>query len=387
MTRVVVAGALANKPGNGGEAWVRLSWVLGLARLGYETWFVEQIDPTRSIDGAGVPTAPDESANLAFFRAVCARFGIADRAALVTTDGRAIAGPAWDELCLVCDSADLLINISGHLTLPDLRQRFRRAIYLDIDPGFTQFWEAQGLLGAHLAGHDAFFTIGANIGRAACPIPDGGIRWRHTRPPVLLDAWPVTKVSPPWRFTTVGTWRGPYGPVEHDGITYGLKVHEFRRLLALPQQVPVPLEIALAIDPADARDRDALSRNGWCLADPHVVAADPDAFRRYVQGSGAEFSAAQGVYVATRSGWVSDRTVHYLASGKPALVQDTGYAEHYPVGAGLVPFGTLEEAIEGARRIARDYDAHCRAARAIAEEYFASDRVLGELMGALDYAP
>ena len=114
---------------------------------------------------------------------------------------------------------------------------------------------------------------------------------------------------------------------------------------------------------------------------------DPDAFRRYIQGSGAEFSVAQGVYVKARSGWFSDRTVRYLASGKPALVQDTGFGQNYPVGEGLVAFGTLEEAIEGAAQIERNYDEHSRAARALAEEYFDSDKVLGRFVEEVGLAP
>src|SRR5262249_12092203 len=120
--------------------------------------------------------------------------------------------------------------------------------------------------------------------------------------------------------------------------------------------------------------------HGWHITDPRKVAGDPAGFLRYVQESGAEFSVAQGIYVETNCGWFSDRSVRYLASGKPVLVQDTGFGRHLPVGEGLVAFGTLDEAVEGAERIARDYDRHSRAARAIAEEHFDSDRVLGRLL-------
>ena len=139
-------------------------------------------------------------------------------------------------------------------------------------------------------------------------------------------------------------------------------------------------EIALDIDPADERDLVALRDHGWHVVDPTVVASGPVAFRQYVQASGAEFSVAQGIYVETQSGWFSDRTVRYLASGRPVLVQDTGFSRNYPVGEGLVAFRTMDEAVAGAERIARDYAGHGRAARAIAEAYFDSDRVLGRLL-------
>jgi hypothetical protein len=211
------------------------------------------------------------------------------------------------------------------------------------------------------------------------PNPTGDLEWRHTRPPVVLDEWPVSAQEALDRFTTVASWRGAYGPVQYNGKTYGLKVHEFRRIIDLPQRTGHKFEIALQIHPADKKDLDALLAYGWQISDPQKAADSPDAFRQFVQRSGAEFSVAQGVYVDTRSGWVSDRTVRYLASGKPALVQDTGIRRNYPVGEGLLVFGDINEAIEGANRIARDYKTHCRAARRIAEEYFASDKVIRQL--------
>jgi hypothetical protein len=158
-------------------------------------------------------------------------------------------------------------------------------------------------------------------------------------------------------------------------------VHEFRKMIELPERVPdAKFEIALDIHPGDAKDRDALLANGWRLTDPRVEVPGPLEFRGYVQRSGAEFSVAQGIYVEAGSGWFSDRTVRYLASGKPALVQETGFSDNYPVGEGLVPFRTLDEAAAGARRITADYERHSAAARALAEERFDSDRVLGRFL-------
>jgi hypothetical protein len=158
-----------------------------------------------------------------------------------------------------------------------------------------------------------------------------------------------------------------------------LKVHAFRKFLQLPQRTPQIFEIALKIHPSEEKDLAALRHHGWHLVDPEI-AADPHAFRRYVQGSTAEFSAAQSVYVETNSGWFSDRTTAYLASGKPALVQDTGFSENYPVGNGLVPFRALAGAFAGANDIVNNYSTHCQAARALAERFFDSDKVLSRFM-------
>jgi len=178
----------------------------------------------------------------------------------------------------------------------------------------------------------------------------------------------------------VATWRGPYGRVEHAGRTYGVKLDEFRKVLPLPRRSGHTFELALDVHPDEGRDLAALREHGWRLVDPREVAGDPGLFRHYVQGSGAEFSVAQGIYVETSSGWFSDRTTRYLASGKPALVQDTGFSQTIPTGDGLLTFRTLDEAVVGAEAIAADYDRHARAARAIAEEYFDSDKVLARML-------
>lgn len=378
-----VAGALANKPGNGGEAWVRLSWIRGLERLGWRVVFVEQVASAACTDGRGAPAPWEASENRRFFDRVVADFGLSGSAAVIVDGGRVVHGMSRDEILDRAPSARLLLNVSGHLDWEPLFSRLRNRVYLDIDPGFTQFWQAQGTGGSRLEGHEEYFTVGLNVGAADCRIPTCGIRWRHVVPPVVLDDWPVataTNGSPTDRFTTVASWRGPFGPITHDGQTFGLKVHEFRKVLDLPARTGLPFEMALAIHPGDVADRDKLLAAGWHLADPATVAADPHAFRDYVSGSHAEFSVAQGVYVDTASGWVSDRTVRYLAAGRPALVQDTGFSRHLPTGTGLVTFRTPAEAAAGAADIVARYAEHRAAARAIAERHFDSDRVIGRLL-------
>jgi hypothetical protein len=360
---VVVGGPLANKAGSSGEAWVRLSWVRGLQTFGLDVHFVEEIaeeivDPRK----------------LQWFEDVTRRFGIENRATLLC-EGEAIIGPPLDDLMALAPEATL-VNISGHLTYPPLLRAFRRRVMVDIDPGFTQFWHQAGVAGANVEGHDVHFTIGELIGTPGCPVPTGGIDWRPTRQPVVLDDWPLTETSQFDRFTTIATWRGPFGPVEHGGRTYGLKVHEFRKFISLPRRSPHSFEIALDIHPAEERDLAALHENRWRVVDPHAVAGDIDAFRAYIQDSGAEFSVAQGMYVDTACGWFSDRTTRYLASGRPALVQDTGFSRILPVGEGLVAFRTLEEAVAGAAELANNYAEHCAAARRLAEDHFDAEQVL-----------
>ena len=182
--------------------------------------------------------------------------------------------------------------------------------------------------------------MGENIGSPACTIPTGGLRWRPVRQPVVLEEWPALPHAADLdRFTTVASWRGPYGPVEYGGQTYGLKVHEFRKFIDLPRRAPCTFELAVDIHEGDARDRQALLEHGWRLTDPRAVAGDPASFRAYVQGSAGEFSTAQGVYVTTNSGWFSDRTVRYLASGPPGARAGHWVHAHlrWRRGAGAVP--------------------------------------------------
>jgi len=388
MTTIVVAGALANKHRHGGSVWVRMSWAEALRSLGFDVLFLEQLSAADCIDCAGLRADFGASANAATFRAATEAFGFAGDAALVCPDDERVLGMQRDELLDRLDEAALLVNLSGHLRWRPALERLPRRIFVDLDPGYTQIWHASGGDAAGLEGHELHFTVGANVGTTACDLPTGGIRWRPIRQPVVLDRWPLSIADERGAFggfTTVASWRGAYGRPVWEGRSYGLKVHEFRRYASLPGVTGLPFAAALDIHPADAHDADHLRAGGWKLLDPALV-GDVDGFRRFVRSSGAEFSTAQGVYVETHSGWFSDRTVRYLASGRPALVQDTGFSAHLPVGTGLVPFRTLDEARAGAHAIVTDYARHSAAARALAEQCFAPAPALAPLLEAAGVA-
>lgn len=362
MANAIVAGALANKSESGGEAWVRLSWVLGLRRLGWEVDLVERLEQ------------PDPAAQR-YFEEVTGAFGLDGRASLLDRNGKALHGRDEKHLLEVAADADLLFNISGHLGPGPLRAAPRRRAYVDLDPGFTQAWHADPSIDFTVAGHDAYFTVGQNIGRPGCPVPTTGIEWVPTMPPVLLDEWPVAPPPPgPLTFTTVATWRSPSGTLTIDGRETSLKHHQFRRFVALPERVDgAELELALDIHPGDAADLELLREHGWKLADPREVAATPTSFRDYVRGSGAEFSVAQGVYVEAATGWFSDRTAAYLASGRPAVVQDTGCPAP-------IVFEDLDGAVAGIEAVRHSYEEHAAEARRFTERHLDSDRVLGRLL-------
>jgi hypothetical protein len=379
---LLVGGSVAANYRNGGIAWERLSWVLGLRRLGLDAWIVDQLDRARCRWPEGAEQRYENCLNLAYFEKVVEEFDLAGSAVLVGDEGESLYGPAYDELLELAESAEALVNVAGNVRLDEVKRRSRLTVYVDVDPGLTQLWLASGAPVPRIEGHDLYFTIGENVGTPGCTLPTGGLTWRHTRQPVLLDEWPVGAEGRRDRFTTVARWRGtgPHGSLDSQGISLTQKAEEFEKVIELPRRVPATFEIALDIDPGDADGLPLLERNGWRLADPQVVASGPDAFRTYVQGSGAEFSVAKGAYAKTRSGWFSDRTTRYLASAKPALVQDTGFGDNIPVGDGLLAFQDLDDAVSGAQRIIADYGHHAAAAREVAERFFDSDKVLARFL-------
>jgi hypothetical protein len=253
-----------------------------------------------------------------------------------------------------------------------------RRVFLDIDPGFGQMWSALGLHDP-FAGHDAHVTLALNIGEPDCTIPTCGLNWITTVPPIVLDLWPRI-VSRGEAFTTIASWRGAYGPLQYQGRTYGLRVHEFRRFAGLPRLTGQSFRAALAIHESETKDLALLAENGWSLINPREVAGDPRSYQAFIQGSEAEFLVAKGMYVQTQGGWVSDRSVCYLASGRPVLAQETGFSRHCPTGEGLLYYATLEEAVAGIEEIVRRPQRHASAARELAEAYFNSDKVLGRLL-------
>ena len=389
MTALAVAGALANKHRHGGSVWVRLSWAEALRELGFEVLFVEQIAAVDCVDAQGRQTDFADSANAATFRAATEEFGFKGNAALVCPDDGRVLGMSRAELLERLGETALLVNLSGHLRWRPALERLPRRVFVDLDPGYTQIWHASGGDGAGLEGHELHFTVGANVGTVDCDLPTGGIGWRPIRQPVVLDRWPVPtpeECREFTSFTTVASWRGAYGRPVWEGRSYGLKAHEFRRYASLPETTGLPFAAVLDIHSADAHDAERLRAGGWRLIDPALV-GDVEGFRTFVRCSGAEFSTAQGVYVETRSGWFSDRTVRYLASGRPALVQDTGFSEHLPIGEGLLAFSTPEEARDGAHAIVADYARHSSAARSVAERCFAPAPALAPLLEAAGVAP
>jgi len=277
---------------------------------------------------------------------------------------------------LIAD-ADLLLNLAVVNPVRHGLEDVPIRILIDEDPGFNQIKHLVDpvALGEALQ-HTAFFSFGENIGRETCSVPDDGIGWLRTRQPVVLDSVPTSPGHPHANFTTIMLWNS-YPVMEYHGISYGMKSDSFTAYLRLPTIVGPLLE--LCVGGSDV-PHELLRSHGWQLQDPLPVSRDACTYERYIRQSRAEFSVAKQGYVLSRSGWFSERTAAYLATGRPVVVQDTGFSEWMETGSGVIAFSTLEEAVAGIEEVVAHYDFHCRAAREIAETYFESNRVLTALI-------
>jgi hypothetical protein len=381
---IAVAGSLAQKPGRGGHTWVMLQYLLGFRRLGWDVLFLDALSSGESVDANGSRGGPIErSTNLRYLSDSMSRIGLSESWALVADGGDRWFGVPRGEVLERLKRSAFLLNINGFLRNEQLLAAAPRRVFLDIDPGVLQIWHDLGLHKA-FRDHDDYVTIGQRLGHPDCPVPTCGIAWITTPPPVVLEEWPVHHAAPDARFTTVASWRGAYGSLEYRGATYGQRVHEFRKFVDIPARSGSVFQLALDIHPDDKNDLSLLKGSGWSLVDPLAVGCDPWTYRTYIRAAKAEFMVAKQIYAATQCGWISDRSVCYLASGKPVIAQDTGLEGLCPTREGLVTFRTLEDALEAVREGDGNYDRHTRAARAMAEQYFDSDQVLKRLLTQLN---
>jgi hypothetical protein len=371
-TVVIATGDTSATPEFAGSTWVRLQYLLGFERLGFRTYWIDRlgrVEPRRTRRSAEYfATRFDQTART---------FEFADRYSIVYQGGESYFGMGREQIDDLIGDADLLLTIGAKLPADCPLLRIARRAYLDVDPGFTQAWALDWDLG--LDRHHVLFTVGQSVGRPDFVLPIGGRRWHVTLPPVVLEQWPVANDRAGACFTSVGDWRTKQ-LAEYQGESFGDKRSEFLRFLTLPRQSARVIELALCIGAADFDDIRRLCEHGWHLVNPAIHTGDPLAYREFIRYSRGELSVAKNGYVKSRSGWISDRTPCYLASGKPAIVQSTGFEHALPVGEGLLTFDDLHGAIACLERVDADYERHCAAARALATTYFDSDRVLRRML-------
>lgn len=355
----------------GGHFWVYLNWALGLRGLGCNVVWLELIDPNTP--------GPEARAMVDALKTRLEPYGLSKCLALCSSTKEPIPSDVG-EGCLDLEDtgkADLFLNLAYGIP-PTIVGRYRRSALVDIDPGLTQIWMSKKEI--NVARHDLYFTIGETVGQPGARFPDCGLNWHHTPPCVALDWWPSVPAGPGASFNTVSHWYMDEWVVDVDNVYRNDKRAGFLPFLDLPRITSQPLELALCLSVDDEEERAMLQKGGWRVQDSWKITSTPQDYQRYIQNSLGEFSCVKPSCVRLQNAWISDRTLCYLASGKPAVVQYTGASRFLPNDAGLFRFRDIREAAHCLERVTADYEHQCKLARTLAEEHFDAGKVVENLL-------
>ncbi len=383
-TVVVIMGIMGRTP-VAGVAWQALHFLEGFRRLGYDVYYMEDTGEW-PYDADRNTVTDDPGYTVRYIGKLMEWCGLGDRWSYrCEADGRHY-GMSEGQTSRLLEAADVLLNVTGATVLRDRHLGVPIRIFLETDPVLPQIEVAQqrrftiDLLSAHTH----HFTYGENLGSPDCLVPVGGFDYKPTRQPVVLDWWGANgggrpRLPAPACFTTIASWKQSGKDIEWNGETYTWsKHHGFMRIIDLPRRTEHPLELALACGEPDVLD--LLRSHGWRVTDASPISKHIFPYRDYILGSRGEFTVAKDQYARTHSGWFSDRSACYLAAGRPVITQETGFSGFVPAGEGLFAFQDTEDILEALDSIESDYEGNCRAAREIAAEYFAAEKVLGDLM-------
>jgi hypothetical protein len=386
MARIVLGSYMVRYPLGGMMSWV-LQYLVGFQRLGHDVYFVEKAgysnscyDPCRNV------MSDDCRYGAAALDSLLARFDLGNRWCFVDASG-GYRGMTRESIEAVFKSADLFIDMGTHGSWLREAGDAGLRVLIDGEPGFTQMKMANAVsAGRELPQYDHYYTTGRNIGTERSSVPTVGRKWRHVFHPVVPELFEMNGREAPaaddeadaW-YTTVMNWQS-YQPVEYEGRAYGHKDVEFDKFRELPKEAAVPLEVAVS-----GKDvpREELEAAGWRVRDAHEVTVSFDSFRNYIRSSRGEFSVCKSGYVATNSGWFSDRSAAYLAAARPVVMQETGFSEHLPCGEGLFAVSSVDEAAAALDDIESDYAHHAARAREIAFEILDARKVLGRFLDEL----
>ncbi len=385
MAKIIFAGYLVRYP-LGGYAWQMAHYLLGFRALGHDVWFYEDTGEL-NCDFAYNPLTNEFAPSYEYGISATANFfnkiGFEDRWVFVDVDRGLNYGPGANRIQALLRESDLLVSFGPVNRIPVELFRGRSSIFIDSDPIYLQLKLTKGdrNLRAILDAHKVHFTFGENIGKAGSTLPTAGYTWHPTRQPVAMDIWENAE-SAGRAYTTVGTWDSKGRDLDYQGETFKWRKRtEWCRFLDLPNRTAKTFELAMDVDRVPG-DLELLTAQGWHVIDPIQISVDPWRYRDYLRGSRGEFTVAKDMNVRLRSGWFSDRAACYLAAGRPAVEQDTGFGEALPLGPGLYAFCTIDDAANAIREIEGDYQRASAYASEIAREHFAAERVIGELVAA-----
>ncbi len=373
--KIAVLGYIVRGP-LGGLAWHHLQYVLGFKKLGFEVLFIEDSeDYPACYNPETNEMGTDASYGLRFIDESFKSLGLSELWAYFDFHTNQWFG--YQKAAEFFQSADILLNLSGVNPLREWSVQVPKRVFIDTDPAFVQIRHLSDENARNLAEqHNLFFTFGENFGADNCEIPSDGFDWKPTRQPVVLDVWKATKGNKNRHWTTIMQWDS-YKTVNFNGREFGMKSKSFEALLDFPSQTDETFELGVG---SVSAPRDLLAKKGWKVTNPLIPTKTIWTYQDFIRNSKAEFSVAKDGYVKSQSGWFSERSAVYLASGRPVLTQETGFSKFIETGKGLLSFTNPAEALEGIEQINKAYDFHCRAARRIAEEYFDYRMILRDLL-------
>ena len=381
--KIVVLGFMGGCP-IAGVVWQHIHYIVGLQRLGHEVWYVE--------DGLRYPYDPEAFTITEDFtyaartlQRLGEQYGFADRWCFCARygDGPKTAGLDLGKLRALYRECDAALNVCGSHDLNDDLLSVRRLIYVESDPGVEQIKIDLGdtTVRDYLARHASLFTFGELVAAEKFPVPLHGLAWQPTRQPVVSDLWSTGAPPPDGSvFTSICNWStSGKKDISWRGSNYlWSKSLEFLKFVEAPRRCGETFE--LATDIKDSGEQQIFTGNDWRLVDPHALSIDWDRYRDYIRSSRGEFTVAKDQYTRLHTGWFSDRSACYLASGRPVITQETGFTDFYGGHEGLLSFDTMDDVVAAAESIRSDYPRHARAAAEIAREYFEADKVLASLL-------
>jgi len=359
-----------------------LQWLVGLKSLGHDVYFVEKsaypnacYDPSKNVLG------DDCSYGVREVQTLLERFDLKGRWCFVDIAGRH-HGLSAERLKSLFSSADLYVDMGAHGVWAEESRGAGARVLVEGEPGFTQIkMEKKLAAGETLPEYDHYYTAGSNIGTHSSTAPTAGKEWRLVWNMVATELFQTDASEPGASFTTVMNWQS-HDPIDFRGTTYGQKDVEFKKFMQLPRMADAPLEVAVSGRQVPTQE---LRDSGWRIRDGREATLSFDSYREYIRRSRGEFSVCKNIFVATRSGWFSDRSAAYLASGRPVVLQDTGFSAHLPCGRGLFAVSSVEQAVEAIKEINSNYSLHSNAAREIAAEYLDAKRLLRKFLDELGF--
>ena len=375
--KIVLLGYIVRGP-LGGLVWHHFQYLYGLHQMGHKVLFLEESEEYAACyNPETYQMTTDPTYGLNFIMEIFSKFNLQNHWAYFDYHTNQWFGQSEERVMTFIKDADIVLNLSGINPLRDWILPIPKKVFIDTDPVFTQVKHLSDPAANQIASmHDAFFTFGENYGEKGCTIPIDGFSWLPTRQPVVMELWNNVGTQNNGKWTTVMQWDS-YKTQRWKGKAYGMKSKSFDEFIELPQKCSEKFELALG---SNSAPNEMLTSFGWQIINPLLITKTPYSYQDYIKKSKGEWSVAKHGYVSANSGWFSERTLNYMASGKPVVVQETGFSEFLPVGEGLLSFSTKEEATEALLKVNTDYNKHCKTARQIVNDYFGSRSVLQSLL-------